>query len=449
MNLKLGELFCGAGGIGLGAKMARSAFCGAVYDGYETVWATDYDKVACSTYRSNLMPDGEGQVFCEDIKDVDFEGLKSVSDVDVLSFGFPCNDFSIIGKQKGLDGEFGLLYTYCVKALDVLRPKFFLAENVGGLRGTDGGRTLNLILNEFVDVGYRVVPHLYKFEEYGVPQARHRVMIVCGSIPYDGDKVLANACVALPDDGVFLHEHDRFTIRGRKKAFKKRPTEKQFLTLIKNEGKRRVAEIVKLKKDLLSAKKTKAKERLASFHAGNRIMFFDGDELKMYTKKEVSDYNKEYDRRVALKQEIKDKRLVESKQASESRAKRRKERNASIAVWAALNGSERLRGQIALGGDGYQLYLEERVHTDFLGFNVHLFTGFRREECKNPKENITKLALRLREKLISMGYESPELVIGEELCLSQLCMVVAFDGYRPGGGEEFDRLSVAFSVKRW
>ena len=50
------------------------------------------------------------------------------------AFGFPCNDFSIVGEQKGFDGSFGPLYSYGVKVLQDKKPQWFLAENVGGLQ---------------------------------------------------------------------------------------------------------------------------------------------------------------------------------------------------------------------------------------------------------------------------------------------------------------------------
>lgn len=101
-----------------------------------------------------------------------------ISDIDGLAFGFPCNDFSSVGEQKGTNGHFGPLYQYGVKALDYFKPKWFLAENVGGLRNSNDGQAFEAILSELRGAGYEIVPHLYKFEKYGVPQARHRIIIV-------------------------------------------------------------------------------------------------------------------------------------------------------------------------------------------------------------------------------------------------------------------------------
>jgi DNA (cytosine-5)-methyltransferase 1 len=170
-KIRLAELFCGAGGIGLGASLAR-------VNGLqiEHVWATDYDKDACDTYKKNLQPQ---KVIHKDIRDIDFAKIKKeLGDIDCLTFGFPCNDFSSVGEQKGLHGTFGALYEYCVKALNVFKPKYFVAENVSGLRNANDGEALTCILDAFKNAGYRIYPHLYQFEEYGVPQKRHRVIII-------------------------------------------------------------------------------------------------------------------------------------------------------------------------------------------------------------------------------------------------------------------------------
>lgn len=169
---RLGELFCGPGGLASGALSAR------IEDPHYRIvhaWATDYSEDACRTYTQNICPDDPDSVICQDVRELDMSCLPAV---DGLAFGFPCNDYSCVGKQKGLDGKYGPLYSYCVKALEVLRPEWFVAENVSGLQSANGGAAFQRILDEFADQGYNLVTHLYRFEDYGVPQARHRVFIV-------------------------------------------------------------------------------------------------------------------------------------------------------------------------------------------------------------------------------------------------------------------------------
>ena len=169
---RLGELFCGPGGLAWGATNAN---IGRDDFGIVHAWANDYDSDTCDTYRHNICPKDPESVIWGDVRKIDLENLPPIS---ALAFGFPCNDFSVVGEQKGFDGKFGPLYSYGVKILKSHRPEWFLAENVGGLRSANEGNAFQVILKDMQDAGYRVYPNLYKFEEYGVPQARHRVIIV-------------------------------------------------------------------------------------------------------------------------------------------------------------------------------------------------------------------------------------------------------------------------------
>lgn len=181
MNItyRLGELFSGPGGIALGAKNANVATNGFSYR-ITHAWATDYDKDTCETYRYNICPDREKSVVCRDIRKLDIEKLGEISPIDALAFGFPCNDFSVVGEQRGINGIYGPLYAYGIKTLNIFKPQWFLAENVGGLRNSNDGKAFDKILEELrcAGDGYEITPHLYKFEQYGVPQARHRIIIV-------------------------------------------------------------------------------------------------------------------------------------------------------------------------------------------------------------------------------------------------------------------------------
>lgn len=172
MPFRLGELFCGPGGIAWGATHADIG-----NPDYAIVhqWANDYDGDTCATYRVNICPDAPETVYHEDIRKFD---MSKLAPIDALAFGFPCNDYSVVGEQKGMDGVYGPLYSYGVKALKLFQPKWFLAENVGGLRNANDGKAFTKILAELKGAGYKITPHLYKFEEYGIPQARHRLIIV-------------------------------------------------------------------------------------------------------------------------------------------------------------------------------------------------------------------------------------------------------------------------------
>lgn len=172
MPFRLGELFCGPGGIAWGATHADIG-----NPNYTIIhqWANDYDEDTCETYRHNICPNEPNTVYHGDIRTLD---MGQLAPIDALAFGFPCNDYSVVGEQRGMDGEYGPLYSYGVMALRRFRPQWFVAENVGGLRSANDGTALTKILAELRDAGYTITPHLYKFEEYRIPQARHRLIIV-------------------------------------------------------------------------------------------------------------------------------------------------------------------------------------------------------------------------------------------------------------------------------
>lgn len=173
---RLGELFCGPGGLAWGATNADIG-----NDEFKIVhaWANDYDQSTCDTYMTNICPENPESVLCGDVRKLSQDGvLDGLPEIDALAFGFPCNDFSVVGEQKGFDGTYGPLYSYGVQILKSHQPQWFLAENVGGLKSANEGNAFQKILADMRAAGYRLYPNLYKFEEYGVPQARHRIIIV-------------------------------------------------------------------------------------------------------------------------------------------------------------------------------------------------------------------------------------------------------------------------------
>ncbi|MGA1826640.1 DNA cytosine methyltransferase [Microbacterium sp.] len=172
---RLGELFSGPGGIAAGAREASKSVPGF---SIAHAWATDYDKDTCATYKHNFQG---AKVIQEDVRKLDIQN--QLGPIDGLAFGFPCNDFSVVGEQKGIDGTFGPLYEYGARVIDEYAPMWFVAENVGGLRNSNDGTAFEMILDRLQHAGgdrggYKLYPHLYKFEQYGVPQRRHRILIV-------------------------------------------------------------------------------------------------------------------------------------------------------------------------------------------------------------------------------------------------------------------------------
>ncbi len=169
---RLGELYCGPGGLACGALNSKSD------DGLFSLthaWANDYDPDTCETYRKNICPEDPESVYCGDVRDLDIGAL---GPIDAFAYGFPCNSFSNVGEHQGIANEkFGQLYWYGIEVLRKYKPKWFMAENVSGIRSA-GSNDFQVILNDMRESGYKLTTNLYKSELYGVPQTRHRVIIV-------------------------------------------------------------------------------------------------------------------------------------------------------------------------------------------------------------------------------------------------------------------------------
>jgi len=179
-KLKIGELFCGPGGLAIGAEMANKELQKFSEIELTHAWAVDYHPETIKTYLRNVHGATQETAVCSDVRNISARDLAKISSIDGFAYGFPCNDFSLVGEHKGIDGNFGPLYSYGIPILEEFNPKFFIAENVGGIRSANEGKTLLKILDDLSKAGkgYVITPHFYKFEEYGVPQARHRVIMV-------------------------------------------------------------------------------------------------------------------------------------------------------------------------------------------------------------------------------------------------------------------------------
>lgn len=163
---KIVSLFSGCGGLDLGFHQC----------GYETIWANDFNKWAAETFTHNF-----GNVMHHgDIEEIDPYKKSLVPDCDLILGGFPCQDFSIIWKRPGLNGERGNLYKSFLRFVDAKKPKAFVAENVKGILSANKNKAIEQIIRDFesIEPGYLVKVQLYNFADYGVPQFRERVLIV-------------------------------------------------------------------------------------------------------------------------------------------------------------------------------------------------------------------------------------------------------------------------------
>ncbi len=191
---KVVSLFSGCGGLDLGIE-GNFVFLGKHYseNPFEIVWANDINKKATETQKLNFP---NTTVVCGDItkivglsdeksKQGTLDGvieplctLDDIPDADVVVGGFPCQDFSLAGKRRGLTAKRGNLYLSMAKVIESKRPKIFLAENVKGLLSWGDGLAIKTITEDFAALGYTVDYKLLNTADYGVPETRERVIIV-------------------------------------------------------------------------------------------------------------------------------------------------------------------------------------------------------------------------------------------------------------------------------
>lgn len=173
---KVISLFSGCGGMDLGFR-GGFEFLGKQYakHPFEIIWANDFNEAACRTYRKNVGR----EIHVGDI----WQFVNHMPEsADVVVGGFPCQDISVNGKGRGVDGARSGLYRAMVKVVEMTKPKVFVAENVKGLLNKNNRDSLKRVLDDFGALGYEISLELYHAANYGVPQSRERVFIV-GTLP--------------------------------------------------------------------------------------------------------------------------------------------------------------------------------------------------------------------------------------------------------------------------
>lgn len=165
---KLVSLFAGIGGLDLGFEFA----------GFDCIWANDFDKFACQTYRANVG---------EQIVEGDIRLTKAlIPPHDILVGGFPCQPFSTLGKLQGFEDEQnrGTLFFEIMDIITKHGTKVVVLENVKNLVNHDGGKTFDRIKKELNDAGYDVNAEILNSQDYGIPQRRNRLFIVAFNRKY-------------------------------------------------------------------------------------------------------------------------------------------------------------------------------------------------------------------------------------------------------------------------
>ena len=155
------SLFSGIGGFDLGF----------MYAGFNIIWANDFDKYACLTYKANVSKN----IVCGDIR-IEKENIPAH---DVLIGGFPCQPFSTLGKLEGFnDEERGTLFFEIKEIIRKHKTKVVVLENVKNIMNHDSGKTFKKIIHELESLGYVCFHHVFNSADYGVPQRRNRCYIV-------------------------------------------------------------------------------------------------------------------------------------------------------------------------------------------------------------------------------------------------------------------------------
>lgn len=162
------DLFSGAGGLGLGFKKA----------GYNIIVANDNFKAAAETYRFNHPETKyvEGDITQKETKNK-ISNIVKEKNIDVICGGPPCQGFSLAGKRLSDDPR-NFLFKEFINLVAEFEPKIFVMENVQGIVSSNGGKTYMSIIEEFSSLGYVVTAQIFNTINYGVPQARKRVIIV-------------------------------------------------------------------------------------------------------------------------------------------------------------------------------------------------------------------------------------------------------------------------------
>ena len=181
-KVKFIDLFSGIGGFRLGFEKA----------GCECVFSCENNDHACKMYELNFGDNPQ----C----DITTLNPNNIPDFDVLCAGFPCQSFSICGKQKGFyDETRGTLFFDICRILEGKKPKAFVLENVSNLAKHDSGRTLTIMTTALSELGYTVTYRVLNAKDFGVPQNRERIIIVgsLDGVAFDFDRVKTNTITSM------------------------------------------------------------------------------------------------------------------------------------------------------------------------------------------------------------------------------------------------------------
>ena len=165
------DLFAGAGGMTLGFEQA----------GFDVLASVEIDPVHCATHQFNFPM---CSILCQDVAQLRGSEIRKKSaiggrEIDVVISGSPCQGFSMMGKRDVDDPRNSLIFHFQRLVLE-LKPKFFVMENVPGIASGEHKELLNILINSFLEAGYKVEENYQVLNavNYGVPQARKRLFLI-------------------------------------------------------------------------------------------------------------------------------------------------------------------------------------------------------------------------------------------------------------------------------
>jgi len=203
--MKIIDLFSGIGGFALGFQRAGYQFTEHYF--------SEIDKHAIANYKHNFP-------HAKYIGDITTLHGGDFTDIDIITFGSPCQDFSLAGKREGLKGAKSSLIQHAIALITDIRPSIFIWENVKGAFSSNAGADFWAILKEFANIGgYRLEFQLLN-TEWVLPQNRERIYLIghlagrstprvfpIGEITKDSSKKTRN-----------IYDYSRTILRGYKNS---------------------------------------------------------------------------------------------------------------------------------------------------------------------------------------------------------------------------------------
>ena len=176
------DLFAGCGGLSLGLEQA----------GFEVVFANEINPICANTFKQNIGIDEEN-FYTGDINDLLKEMLTNsvaFENVDLVSGGPPCQGFSMANRQRIIDDPRNILYKSYLQFLNIVKPKFFLMENVKGM-----SKKIDEILGDFKEIlgdEYNIAYRVLNAKNFGVPQNRERFFVIGNRIGVNSNTIFDN-----------------------------------------------------------------------------------------------------------------------------------------------------------------------------------------------------------------------------------------------------------------